>query len=53
MKLLGAMKLSIKDPDYNSEEDPDVSINSNRWDPVTWFSQRGYNVTQMIDAPGK
>ena len=31
-----------------SEEEQDYS----KWDPVKWFSQRGYNVTQMIHAPG-
>ena len=32
-----------------SDEEQDYS----KWDPVKWFSQRGYNVTQMIHAPGK
>ena len=32
---------------------PDAKEDNDRWDPVTWFSQRGYNVTQMIYAPGK
>ena len=31
-----------------SDEEQDYS----KWDPVKWFSQRGYNVTQMIHAPG-
>ena len=31
-----------------SEDEQDYS----KWDPVKWFSQRGYNVTQMIHAPG-
>ncbi len=26
---------------------------SNRWDPVAWFSQHGYNVSEMIKAPGE
>ena len=28
-------------PDYNA------------WDPVVWYSQHGYNVSEMIKAPGK
>jgi hypothetical protein len=26
---------------------------NNQWDPVKWYSQHGYNVTEMIKAPGK
>ena len=38
---------------WHYDPETEMDIDENRWDPVTWFSQRGYNVTEMINAPGK
>ena len=38
--------------DYNMLLPPQPSTVSNRWDPVIWYSQHGYNVSEMIKAPG-
>ena len=34
------------------EEHSESSTVTNRWDPVVWYSQHGYNVSEMITAPG-
>ena len=43
--------------DYRAEDGNNnmlqASTVSNRWDPVLWYSQHGYNVSEMIKAPGK
>ena len=43
--------------DYRSEDGNNnmlqASTVSNRWDPVLWYSRHGYNVSEMIKAPGK
>lgn len=43
--------------DYSAEDGNNnmlqASTVSNRWDPVLWYSQHGYNVSEMIKAPGK
>lgn len=40
----------------NPQQDLDYEVQSstvsNRWDPVAWYSQHGYNVSEMIKAPG-
>lgn len=38
----------LQDQDYEEQS----STVSNRWDPVAWYSQHGYNVSEMIRAPG-
>ena len=43
--------------DYREEDGNNnmlqASTVSNRWDPVLWYSRHGYNVSEMIKAPGK
>ena len=37
--------------------EPEVEVDdnevNNRWDPVTWYGRHGYNVSEMIKAPGR
>ena len=42
-------RIQIQSWGSNRERDADY----NAWDPVVWYSQRGYNVSEMIKAPGE
>ena len=36
---------------WGNQRERDADYNA--WDPVVWYSQHGYNVSEMIKAPGK
>ena len=38
--------------DQQEQEESTTTV-SNSWNPVDWYTRNGYNVSDMINAPGK